>query len=386
MAAVSIRAVHKRFGSTLVIRGVDIEIADGEFCVLVGPSGCGKSTLLRMLAGLEEITGGEIAIGTKVVNRVPPKERDIAMVFQNYALYPHMTVRDNMSFALMLARQSKSEIEGRVARAAEILGLAQLLERYPRQLSGGQRQRVAMGRAIVRDPQVFLFDEPLSNLDAKLRVQMRTEIKELHQRLKTTSIYVTHDQIEAMTMADRIVVMRDGIVEQTGTPLELYDTPVNTFVAGFIGSPAMNLVPGVARVNGAASGVEFEGGVRLPLPTSARARRPGRALRHAARALRPLAGRRHAGGSRRGRAHGRRHAALLPVQRTGTDFTGARPRKLQGRRPRRTCAGRRPRASVRCRKRCAASRMKRMTSDRHRKQSTAAKRAWSDRAKFPRRR
>jgi multiple sugar transport system ATP-binding protein len=271
LAAVSIRAVHKRFGSTPVIRGVDIEIVDGEFCVLVGPSGCGKSTLLRMLAGLEEITGGEIWIGSRIVNKVAPKERDVAMVFQNYALYPHMTVRDNMSFALMLARQSKSEIETRVAKAAGILGLAQLLDRYPRQLSGGQRQRVAMGRAIVRDPQVFLFDEPLSNLDAKLRVQMRTEIKELHQRLKTTSIYVTHDQIEAMTMADRIVVMRDGIVEQTGTPLELYDTPVNTFVAGFIGSPAMNLVPGVARINGTAPGVEFEGGVRLPLPASARA-------------------------------------------------------------------------------------------------------------------
>jgi multiple sugar transport system ATP-binding protein len=271
LAAVSIRAVHKRFGSTPVIRGVDIEIVDGEFCVLVGPSGCGKSTLLRMLAGLEEITGGEIWIGDRIVNRVAPKERDIAMVFQNYALYPHMTVRDNMSFALMLARQSKSEIEGRVAKAADILGLAELLDRYPRQLSGGQRQRVAMGRAIVRDPQVFLFDEPLSNLDAKLRVQMRTEIKELHQRLKTTSIYVTHDQIEAMTMADRIVVMRDGIVEQTGTPLELYDTPVNTFVASFIGSPAMNLVPGIARVNGAAAGVEFDGGVRLPLPTSSHA-------------------------------------------------------------------------------------------------------------------
>jgi multiple sugar transport system ATP-binding protein len=254
-----------------VIRGVDVDIADGEFCVLVGPSGCGKSTLLRMIAGLEEISGGEITIGGRVVNRVPPKERDIAMVFQNYALYPHMTVRDNMSFALMLAKQSKVEIDERVKKAADILGLAQLLARYPRQLSGGQRQRVAMGRAIVRDPQVFLFDEPLSNLDAKLRVQMRTEIKELHQRLKTTSIYVTHDQIEAMTMADRIVVMRDGIVEQTGTPLDLYDTPVNIFVAGFIGSPAMNLVPGVARINSAAPVVEFDGGVHLPLPTSARA-------------------------------------------------------------------------------------------------------------------
>ncbi|HEV2220596.1 MAG TPA: sn-glycerol-3-phosphate ABC transporter ATP-binding protein UgpC [Casimicrobiaceae bacterium] len=271
MAGVTITAVRKWFGSTQVIRGVDIEIADGEFCVLVGPSGCGKSTLLRMIAGLEQITEGEIAIGGKVVNRVLPKERDIAMVFQNYALYPHMTVRDNMSFALKLAKLGRDDIEKRVARAAEILALSSYLDRYPRQLSGGQRQRVAMGRAIVRDPQVFLFDEPLSNLDAKLRVQMRTEIKELHQRLKTTSIYVTHDQIEAMTMADRIVVMRDGIVEQIGDPLELYDAPVNTFVAGFIGSPAMNLVPGIARTGGASPGVEFEGGARLPLPRTARA-------------------------------------------------------------------------------------------------------------------
>jgi multiple sugar transport system ATP-binding protein len=271
MAAVTIAAVHKWFGHTHVIRGVDIGIADGEFCVLVGPSGCGKSTLLRMIAGLEEITEGEIAIGGRVVNRVLPKERDIAMVFQNYALYPHMTVRDNMAFALRLAKYSAADIRERVARAAEILGLSSYLDRYPRQLSGGQRQRVAMGRAIVRDPQVFLFDEPLSNLDAKLRVQMRTEIKELHQRLKTTSIYVTHDQIEAMTMADRIVVMRDGIVEQSGGPLDLYDRPANTFVAGFIGSPAMNLVPGVARVNGGTPSVEFDGGVRLPAPMHARA-------------------------------------------------------------------------------------------------------------------
>jgi multiple sugar transport system ATP-binding protein len=271
LAAVSIRAVHKRFGSTHVIRGVDVDIADGEFCVLVGPSGCGKSTLLRMLAGLEQISDGEMRIGDKVVNNVAPKERDIAMVFQNYALYPHMTVRDNMSFALMLAKQSKSEIEARVSKAANILGLAQLLDRYPRQLSGGQRQRVAMGRAIVRDPQVFLFDEPLSNLDAKLRVQMRTEIKELHQRLKTTSIYVTHDQIEAMTMADKIVVMKDGIVEQIGDPLTLYDQPNNTFVAGFIGSPAMNMIPGTARTNDGAGRVEFAGGVTLPMPHGAKA-------------------------------------------------------------------------------------------------------------------
>ena len=271
MAAVSIRAVRKNFGSTQVIRGVDIDIADGEFCVLVGPSGCGKSTLLRMIAGLEEITDGEVSIGGKVVNRVAPKQRDIAMVFQNYALYPHMTVRDNMSFALMLAKQSKSEIEAQVAKAANILGLTVLLDRYPRQLSGGQRQRVAMGRAIVRDPQVFLFDEPLSNLDAKLRVQMRTEIKELHQRLKTTSIYVTHDQIEAMTMADKIVVMKDGVVEQIGDPLTLYDQPNNVFVAGFIGSPAMNMIPGTARSSGGTVEVEFDGGVRLPMPISARA-------------------------------------------------------------------------------------------------------------------
>ncbi len=265
MAAVVIASVQKHFGSTHVIRGVDVSIADGEFCVLVGPSGCGKSTLLRMIAGLEEIGGGEIRIGDRVVNRVPPKERDVAMVFQNYALYPHMTVRDNMSFALMLAKTPKDEIARKVDRAAEILGLGVLLDRYPRQLSGGQRQRVAMGRAIVRDPQVFLFDEPLSNLDAKLRVAMRTEIRELHQRLKTTSIYVTHDQIEAMTMADKIVVMRDGIVEQTGAPLELYDHPANTFVAGFIGSPAMNMLAGVAR----GPSVSLASGTSVPAPLAA---------------------------------------------------------------------------------------------------------------------
>jgi multiple sugar transport system ATP-binding protein len=252
MAQVLIRNVEKRFGSTQIIHGVNIAIDDGEFAVLVGPSGCGKTTLLRMIAGLEEITGGEILIGNRVVNRVLPKERDIAMVFQNYALYPHMSVRDNMAFSLTLARRPAAEVKERVQKAAEILGLTELLDRYPRQLSGGQRQRVAMGRAIVRNPQVFLFDEPLSNLDAKLRVAMRTEIKELHQRLKTTSVYVTHDQIEAMTMADKIVVMKDGVVEQTGSPLELYDRPVNTFVAGFIGSPAMNMLEGrIERGNGA---------------------------------------------------------------------------------------------------------------------------------------
>ena len=264
MATVEIQDAAKSFGSTQVIRGVSIDIRDGEFVVLVGPSGCGKSTLLRMVAGLENITSGEIRIGDRVVNNLPPKERDVAMVFQNYALYPHMTVAANMGFSMKLRGAPKSEIDARVARAAEILGLGLYLERFPRQLSGGQRQRVAMGRAIVRDPQVFLFDEPLSNLDAKLRVQMRTEVKELHQRLKTTTIYVTHDQIEAMTMADKIVVMHDGLVEQIGAPLELYDRPDNLFVAGFIGSPAMNFLHGTIRMNGAAS---FSGpnGVRLPL-------------------------------------------------------------------------------------------------------------------------
>ncbi|MGP2490806.1 ABC transporter ATP-binding protein [Mesorhizobium sp. PUT5] len=262
MASVSIRNAVKTYGDVGVLRGVSVDVEDGEFVVLVGPSGCGKSTLLRMIAGLEEITDGEIAIGPRVVNDLRAKERDIAMVFQNYALYPHMTVADNMGFALMLKNAPKQERDSRVARAAEILGLNKLLDRYPRQLSGGQRQRVAMGRAIVRDPQVFLFDEPLSNLDAKLRVQMRGEIKGLHQRLKTTTIYVTHDQIEAMTMADKIVVMRDGLVEQIGAPLDLYDRPANMFVAGFIGSPSMNFIEG--RIEEGAFAVE--GGVRLPLP------------------------------------------------------------------------------------------------------------------------
>jgi multiple sugar transport system ATP-binding protein len=264
MAHVTIDNLQKYFGQTHVIKGVTVEISDGEFCVLVGPSGCGKSTLLRMIAGLENITHGNISIGARVVNDMAPKERDIAMVFQNYALYPHMTVRDNMAFSLTLSKMDKAGIDLRVARAADILGLGELLARLPRQLSGGQRQRVAMGRAIVRDPQVFLFDEPLSNLDAKLRVTMRTEIKALHQRLKTTSIYVTHDQIEAMTMADKIVVMRDGLVEQIGTPLALYDRPVNQFVAGFIGSPAMNFLPGVVR-NGE---VVLADGTALAMPPS----------------------------------------------------------------------------------------------------------------------
>jgi multiple sugar transport system ATP-binding protein len=262
MSSVQIRNVNKSYAQTKVIDGVSVEITDGEFVILVGPSGCGKSTLLRMIAGLEEITSGEIAIGDQVVNDVAPKSRDIAMVFQNYALYPHMTVRDNMAFALSLKKVPAQEIEQKVERAADILGLQDLLKRFPRQLSGGQRQRVAMGRAIVRDPKVFLFDEPLSNLDAKLRVQMRSEIKALHQRLKTTTVYVTHDQVEAMTMADRIVVMRAGIVEQTGTPLDLYDHPANIFVAQFIGSPAMNILSGNIR-DGVFSTLD---GAVLPLP------------------------------------------------------------------------------------------------------------------------
>jgi multiple sugar transport system ATP-binding protein len=272
MASVEIRAVRKSFGTVDVIHGIDIDIRDEEFVVLVGPSGCGKSTLLRMIAGLEHITGGEIAIGGRVVNALPPKERDIAMVFQNYALYPHMTVRDNMAFSLKLRRAEQKTIDERVRQAADILGLVAYLERYPRQLSGGQRQRVAMGRAIVRDPQVFLFDEPLSNLDAKLRVQMRTEIKALHQRLRTTSVYVTHDQVEAMTMADRIVVMHDGRVEQIGTPLDLYDHPENLFVAGFIGSPAMNFIEGTLRRDADRVWVEAADGTELPVPAQAAGR------------------------------------------------------------------------------------------------------------------
>ena len=264
MASIDIRGVDKSFGATQVLHAVDLHVDDGEFVVLVGPSGCGKSTLLRMIAGLEEISGGEIAIGGRVVNDLPPKDRDIAMVFQNYALYPHMTVRGNMAFGLKMRRESGPAIEGKVREAADTLDLAAFLERFPRQLSGGQRQRVAMGRAIVRHPQVFLFDEPLSNLDAKLRVQMRVEIKSLHQRLHATSVYVTHDQIEAMTMADRIVVLQDGRVEQIGSPLELYDHPANLFVAGFIGSPAMNFVRGRLRRSNGDAWVEANDGARLP--------------------------------------------------------------------------------------------------------------------------
>ncbi len=255
MATVSFRKIEKAYGPVKVIHGIGFDIADGEFVVLVGPSGCGKSTLLRMLAGLEEITAGQILIDDKVVNDLESKDRDIAMVFQSYALYPHMTVRDNMAFSLKLRKADAKLTADRVDNAARILNLGPLLDRFPKELSGGQRQRVAMGRAIVRDPKVFLFDEPLSNLDAKLRVAMRAEIKALHQRLKTTTVYVTHDQIEAMTMADRIVVMHDGIIEQIGTPLDLYDRPGNLFVAQFIGSPAMNVFDGQLQREGGQTAV-----------------------------------------------------------------------------------------------------------------------------------
>ena len=253
------------------MHGIDLHIDDGEFVVLVGPSGCGKSTLMRMVAGLEEISGGELTIGGTRANGLPPQQRNISMVFQSYALYPHLSVYDNIAFGPRIRKEASTSFKPRIEAAAKMLNLSGYLDRLPRALSGGQRQRVAMGRAVVREPSLFLFDEPLSNLDAKLRVQMRTEIKELHQRLKTTSIYVTHDQIEAITMADKIVVMRDGVVEQIGGPLDLYDHPANTFVAGFIGSPAMNMIPGVARTAGGALRVEFGDGVALPAPQGSRA-------------------------------------------------------------------------------------------------------------------
>ncbi len=271
MASVALDNIEKRYGDTHTIKGVSIDIADGEFVVLVGPSGCGKSTLLRMIAGLEDISGGELRIDGARVNDLPAKSRDIAMVFQNYALYPHMTVFDNMAFSMKMRGVDKARIASRVQASAEILGLQPYLKRYPKQLSGGQRQRVAMGRALVRDPKVFLFDEPLSNLDAKLRVQMRAEIKSLHQRLKCTTVYVTHDQIEAMTMADKIVVLQDGVVEQIGAPLALYDAPANLFVATFLGSPTMNLVRGAVREDGGGLHLAAPKGARLPLPEAARA-------------------------------------------------------------------------------------------------------------------
>jgi multiple sugar transport system ATP-binding protein len=265
MAQVALKDLNKKYDEVHAVKNVNLTIRDKEFMVFVGPSGCGKTTTLRMVAGLEEITSGEIMIGDRVVNDLPPKDRDIAMVFQNYALYPHMSVYDNMAFGLKMRKFPKHEIEKRVRDAAEILGIQELLKRKPRQLSGGQRQRVAVGRAIVRHPQVFLFDEPLSNLDAKLRVQMRVELKRLHERLETTAIYVTHDQVEAMTLGSRVVVMKDGFVQQVGEPMEIYSRPQNRFVAGFIGSPAMNFIPStIAEQSGAlyaeASGLK----IRVP--------------------------------------------------------------------------------------------------------------------------
>jgi multiple sugar transport system ATP-binding protein len=263
MAGITLDKVVKRYGRLEVVHGIDLQIAHNEFVVLVGPSGCGKSTTLRMIAGLEDISDGEVRIGDRVVNDLPPRKRNISMVFQNYALYPHMNVRDNLGFGLKIAGQTPAVIEERVREAADILGLSELLDRLPAELSGGQRQRVAMGRAIVRHPDAFLFDEPLSNLDAKLRVQMRTEIKKLHAKVRTTVVYVTHDQVEAMTLADRIVVMKDGYIEQVGTPMEVFSHPLNTFVASFIGSPPMNLLP--ATIVGGA--VRFSDGTTVPVPT-----------------------------------------------------------------------------------------------------------------------
>src|SRR5689334_10428183 len=270
MAEIRLTGVKKSYGKLQVIHGVDVTIADGEFIVIVGPSGCGKSTLLRMIAGLETITDGEIAIAGKRVNEVEPKDRNIAMVFQNYALYPHMTVYENMSYGLRIRRMQPEQIKERVERAAKILELSPYLQRKPRELSGGQRQRVAMGRAIVREPAAFLFDEPLSNLDAKLRVQMRLEIQKLHRELRTTSVYVTHDQVEAMTLADRMIVMNAGTIEQIGAPIRVYDDPESQFVAGFIGSPSMNFLPG-RRVG---TDIEVGEGVRVPLPSGLQASAP----------------------------------------------------------------------------------------------------------------
>ena len=271
MAGVNIRGLHKRFGTVSAVRGIDLDINDGEFAVLVGPSGCGKSTLLRTIAGLEDASEGTIEIAGEIVNEVRPRDRDVAMVFQDYALYPHMTAARNIGFGLRARKFPKPEIDARVARAAAMLGIENLLDRYPRQLSGGQRQRVAIGRAIVRNPQLFLFDEPLTNLDAQLRDGMRGEIKRLHQEIATTMIYVTHDQIEAMTLADRIVLMRDGVIEQQGAPLDLFERPATRFVAGFLGSPQMSFLPGKIIRDAAGDRVELAGdGSTLPLPRERR--------------------------------------------------------------------------------------------------------------------
>src|SRR5437763_2468265 len=272
MAQVTLRKVVKKYDEVEAVSAIDLDISDKEFVVLVGPSGCGKSTTVRMIAGLEQISCGKIAVAGEVVNDVPPKDRDMAMVFQNYALYPHMTVYQNMSFGLRLKKYPKDEIEKRVQEAARILDIKELLDRKPRQLSGGQRQRVAMGRAIVRNPKVFLFDEPLSNLDAKLRVQMRTEIKRVHQKVRTTTVYVTHDQVEAMTLADRVVVMNGGRIEQIGAPNDLYHAPMTRFAAGFIGSPAMNFIPCRLEQSGDGLNVRLSDAIVLTVPETKAAR------------------------------------------------------------------------------------------------------------------
>ena len=287
MAEVTLRNVGKRYDDVVAVSNVNLDIPNHEFVVLVGPSGCGKSTTLRMIAGLEEISDGEISIGGEIVNDLPPKDRDIAMVFQNYALYPHMTVAENMSFGLKLRKFPKAEIKERVDNAARILDITELLARRPKQLSGGQRQRVAMGRAIVRNPKVFLFDEPLSNLDAKLRVQMRTEIKRVHQKVKTTTVYVTHDQVEAMTLADRVVVMNGGRIEQIGTPNDLYHHPKTRFVAGFIGSPAMNLIPAKLEGNGSGLTIRLSDKLSFQVPESRAARYRGHTGKDLLLGLRP---------------------------------------------------------------------------------------------------
>jgi len=272
MAQLALKGLVKRFGHVEAVRGIDLHVAHEEFVVLVGPSGCGKSTILRMIAGLEEASDGEIRIGDRLVNNVAPKDRNVAMVFQNYALYPHKTVYGNMAFALRAQRLPKADVDRRVQQAAAVLGLEELMERKPGELSGGQRQRVAMGRAIVRDPAVFLFDEPLSNLDAELRSRLRGEIKKLHQKLRATVVYVTHDQVEAMTLADRVVVMNHGVIEQVGSPNDLYHSPRTRFVAGFIGSPAMNIIPARLEASGESVQVNFGNGLSLPLPAEQAAR------------------------------------------------------------------------------------------------------------------
>ena len=343
MAQVVIRSLNKKFDEVHAVKDVNLDIRDKEFMVFVGPSGCGKTTTLRMVAGLESITSGRILIDDKVINELPPMDRDIAMVFQNYALYPHMSVYDNMAFGLKMRKFDRADIAKRVQEAAEILGIQELLQRKPRQLSGGQRQRVALGRAIVRHPQVFLFDEPLSNLDAKLRVQMRVELKKLHDRLGTTAIYVTHDQVEAMTLGDRVVVMRDGVVQQVGEPLELYNEPANRFVAGFLGSPAMNFATvKVNRDNGAIwaanAGMQIKAPPEICGPARPLCRTRGHARDPARGSARRL-GRRPDRARLRRRGRGRREARLGdPAGRSGGIATRWWPRSSRTSAPRSTTA------------------------------------------------